>query len=183
MIKITFERTLSNAYGLYDYRIVPFDGDNYNTITGVITLNDVQIGTMTLYELFDNTNLGDMCYQIPGDVAILAEVLCDYDGNLLSKYACRNGHLVILDNIHIDPEYRNKGYGSLVIKHLMQTLNDAYNHEIEMLVLYASIYDLHDCEEMSLDCFNAHADRLVKFYSKAGFELVENYVMIQRKEW
>ena len=121
MISVKFERTLSNAYGLYDYRIVPFDGDNYNTITGVIKLGETEIGNMTLYELDGDTNLGDMYCQIPGDIAILAEVLCDHNGKLLPQYVCHNGHLVILDSIYIDPEYRNKGYGSLIMKHLMKT--------------------------------------------------------------
>ena len=180
MLEVRLERHECDAYGLYDYRVVPFGGTPYVTIIGTICVDGEEIGRMTMYELDSNINLYDMAYQIPGDVLVISEQICDNNG-IIKKEFCINDKVVILDNLNIDPEYRGKGYGSLVAKHLLVYLNDAYHHQIDAVVLYASMYEIEDCEEMDLTTFNNHADKLVKFYKKAGFEEIQYNVMIKKK--
>ena len=180
MLEVSLERHECDAYGLYDYRVVPFGGTPYVTIIGTICVDGEEIGRMTMYELDSNINLYDMAYQIPGDVLVIAEQICDNNGNIKKEF-CINDNFVILDNLSIDPEYRGKGYGSLIAKHLLVYLNDAYHHQIDAVVLYASMYEIEDCEEMDLPTFNNHADKLVKFYKKAGFEEIQYNVMIKKK--
>ena len=180
MLEVRLERHECDAYGLYDYRVVPFGGTPYVTIIGTICVDGEEIGRMTMYELNADINLYDMAYQIPGDVLIISEQICDNNGNIKKEF-CINDKFVILDNLNIDPEYRGKGYGSLVAKHLLVYLNDAYHHQIDAVVLYASMYEIEDCEEMDLPTFNNHSDKLVKFYEKAGFEEIQYNVMIKKK--
>ena len=180
MLNVRLERHECEAYGLYDYRVVPFGGTPYVTIIGTICIDDEEIGRMTMYELDANANLYDMAYQIPGDFLVISEQICENNGNL-KKELNINDKFVILDNLNIDPEYRGKGYGSLVAKHLLVYLNDAYHHQIDAVVLYASMYEIEDCEEMDLPTFNNHSDKLVKFYEKAGFSEIQCNVMIKKK--
>jgi GNAT superfamily N-acetyltransferase len=180
MLEVKLTRTTCDAYGLYDYRVVPFGGTPYITIFGEILVNGEQVGRITMYELNADINLYDMACQIPGDILVIAEQICDNDGCIKTEFNI-NDKFVIVDNIEIDPEYRGKGYGSLVAKHLLVYLNDAYNHQIDAVVLYASMYEIEDCEEMDLPTFNNHSDKLVKFYKKAGFDEIQCSVMIKKK--
>lgn len=179
MLKIQLTRTTCDAYGLYDYRVIPFGGTPYITISGEIYLDDEQIGRMTMYELSNDINLEEMAYQIPGDILVIAENICDNNGKIKEEYAV-NEKFVILDNIFIEPEYRNKGYGTLAVKHLFTTLNDAYNWKIGTIVVYASAYDFDDIEEANIDILNNNSEKLIKFYQKSKFEHIGNNVMIRK---
>ena len=180
MLEVKLTRTTCDAYGLYDNRVVPFGGTPYETIIGDICLDGKEIGRMTMYELSADINLYDMELQIPGDILVIAEQICDHQGYLRKDFCIQN-KFVILDNINIDPEYQKNGYGTLVTKSLLVYLNDAYNHEIDAVILYASMYEIDDCEEMYLSTFNNHSDKLVKFYKNAGFEEINCNVMIKKK--
>ena len=179
MLEVKLTRTTCDAYGLYDYRVVPFGGTPYITIVGEIFVDGEQIGRMTMYELDADINLFDMEYQIPGDSMIIAEHICNNNGTIKNEYV--EDKFVILDNLFIDPEYRNKGYGSLVVKDLLVCLNDAYEHRIDSVILYASMYDFDDCEEMNLETFNKQSERLIKFYTKAGFSNIGDGIMLLKK--
>ncbi len=178
MLKVKLTRTQSDAYGLYDYRVIPFGGDQYVTITGEILIDDEIIGNMTMYELSGDVNLYDMAYQVPGDTLTIAEQICDMDGFIRKSFAIED-KFVILDNIRIEPEYRNNGYGSIIMQNILVYLNDAYNHSIDSVVLYTGVLD--DMEGMDINALNNHCDRLVKFYEKAGFSNAGFNVMIKKK--
>lgn len=180
MLKVKLIRTTTDAYGLYDDRVMPFGGNPYITITAEICLNDEVIGRAILYELAADINLYDMMYQIPGDIGVIADQICDINGNILSKFGISD-KFVILDNLYIEPEYRNNGYGTLVAKHLLEYLNDAYNHTVDAVFLYASIYEIEDCEEMDLSTFNNYSNKLIRFYEQSGFTEIRNNVMIKKK--
>ena len=177
-VVVKFERTITNAYGIQDNYVMSINSQTYHTITGEIFKDDESIGKLTLYEIAGYIDLGDMSLQIPGDTAVIADAICDYNGNL--KYD-NIENLVILDQMHLEPEYRNQGYGSLVAKSLMTMLNDAYGHNIDLIVLYASIFDVETYRDAPIGTFEKDVDRLVKFYEKAGYEHLENNVMIKMK--
>ena len=180
MLKVKLAKDQCDAYGLYDCRVVSFGGTPYATITGEIFVEDEEIGRMTMYELDADVNLCDMALQIPGDVLVIAEQICDMDGNIMSKHGIEN-KFVILDSLFIEPEYRNLGYGTMVVKNLLTYLNDAYDHKIDAVVLYASMYEIEDCEEMDLPTFNNCSKKLVHFYERSGFAEIRDGVMIKKK--
>jgi GNAT superfamily N-acetyltransferase len=180
MLELKLERCACDCYGFEDYRIIPFGGIPYVTILGTIIVDDEEIGNVTMYELSSDINLMDMAYQIPGDTLVIAEHICDSNGNVKSVYV-GNDKFVILDKIYIEPEYRNKGYGTLIAKHLLMTLNDAYDHNIDSIILYASMYEIEDCEEMDLPTFNDQSEKLIRFYEKAGYVNSGNGIMIKKK--
>ena len=180
MLKVKLAKDQCDAYGLYDERVVSFGGTPYATITGEILLGDEQIGRVTMYELNADVNLCDMSLQIPGDVLVIAEQICDINGNIMSKYGIKN-KFVILDNLFIEPEYRNKGYGSIVAKNILTYINDAFDNNIDAVVLYASMYEVEDCEEMDLQTFNNSSQKLVCFYERSDFTEIRDGVMIKKK--
>lgn len=180
MLKVKFAKDQCDAYGLYDERVLSFGGTPYATITGEIYLNDEIIGRMTLYELAADINLYEMMYQIPGDIGVITDQICDTNGNISSKLGI-NDKFVILDNLFIEPEYRNKGYGSIVAKNILTYINDAYDNNIDAVVLYASMYEIEDCEEMDLATFNSQCDALRVFYEKAGYTHMNFNVMMKKK--
>ena len=176
-ITVKFEKTLTNAYGLYDNYVMPYAAPVYLTITGEILKDDVVIGRLTMYELDGNIELQNMCLQIPGDIAVIADVVCDRNGKI--KYDLDK--FVILDQIYIEPEYRNQGYGSEIMRKLTVMLNDAYNHSIDAILLYASIFDVEEYFSAPIGKFEQDVERLVRFYERNGFENIENNVMIKMK--
>jgi GNAT superfamily N-acetyltransferase len=180
MLKVKLTKDQCDAYGLCDERVVSFGGTPYATITGEIFMGDEEIGKMTMYELDADVNLCDMALQIPGDVFVIADAICDLDGNLLAKYGIKN-KFVLLDNLFIEPQYRNLGYGTTVANNLLTYLNDNYNNQIDAVVLYASMYEIEDCEEMDLPTFNARCDTLRVFYEKAGYTHMNFNVMMKKK--
>lgn len=177
MITVKFDRTLTNAYGFEEGRIMLYSAPTYVTINGEIYKDNIKIGEMTLYEIDGSLNFAAMSMQVPGDTGVIADVICNATGRL--KYDTEK--FVILDQIHIDPEYRNQGYGSQIMKGIMETLNDACNHTIDMMVLYASIFDIDEYIGCPIGKFEADVARLVGFYERAGFKHVENNVMIKMK--
>ena len=180
MLKVKLTRTTCDAYGLYDDRVVPFGGTPYITINADICLDDEKIGYMILHELNSDINLYDMMYQVPGDIGVIADQICDLNGNIKKSFNIQN-KLVILDTLYIEPEYRNRGYGALAAKHLLVYLNNAYEHTIDAVVLYASMYEIEDCEEMDIETFNTQSERLVRFYERAGYTNINLGVMIKKK--
>lgn len=177
MIIVKFERTLTNAYGLVDNYVMPYNAPTYTTITGKILKDDIEIGNLTMYELDGSVNLGDMSLQIPGDVAVIADAICNNDGTLKYKV----DKVALLDQIYIEPEYRGNGYGTIVVKDLITMLNDACNNEIDMIVLYASIFDIDEYISAPIGKFEKDVARLVSFYERAGFTQMENNVMLMKK--
>lgn len=176
-ITVKLDKTLTNAYGIYDDYVMPYAAPVYTTITGEILRNNDVVGRMTMYELDGNIELQDMRLQIPGDIAVIAEAVCGSNGKI--KYDL--DRFIILDQMYIEPEYRNQGYGNEVLRQLNSMLNGEFGSNIDAILLYASIFDVEEYFSAPIGKFEQDVERLVRFYERNGFCNIENNVMIKMK--
>ena len=88
---------------------------------------------------------------------------------------------MILDQITIEKEYRGKGIGSGVVKHLLYMLNYQFGSGC-VIFLYASDYEAAKEYGFDSDEYRAGCNRLISFYKRLGFRLIKNNVLVYREE-
>lgn len=76
--------------------------------------------------------------------------------------------VIFVEGIYVRPEYRRQGYGTAILREL-------YDHCPRGTVLALEVSEFSDAEKMGMDSLRA-------FYTKNGFEVVKDNLMIKTKE-
>ena len=118
---VEFKREPGYYFHFQDDKYTAFDTceDEPISITGTITLDDKQIGSLQIYELDNDCSFYSKCDGFSDDCATIAETICGEDGNVQKEYlpkCAKYDVLFILDRISIDAEYRGQGIGSSIVK-------------------------------------------------------------------
>ena len=179
---VTFERTNRVTYD--------FDGDQFKAfddseeepvpILGEIFADDEKMGELVLYGLHNDTDFFDQCDALHGDFAVIAAAICGKSGAVLKKYVpdiSQYESIYILDNITINKEYRGHGIGSAIVKNLLKMITYQFG---DASVLFLCASDFESAKEYGFDSreYKAGTQRLIKFYSKLGFRVIKDNIMV-----
>lgn len=88
------------------------------------------------------------------------DVIGAYEGELLQAYALmyrpKEGRIVLLDYLAVEPDFRNKGIGSL----LLRQLRDYYQQTADVLMI--------ECERPKAAPDELEARKRIRFYTRSG---------------
>ena len=173
--------------------IYSFDENQFNVIDdseeepisiyGEVFIDGNKIGELTLYELNNDKDFFDLCDAVSEDCSIVAKTICGKSGAVLKKYLSKDSEyeaIYILDNIKIDKKYRGQGIGSAIIKNLLKMISYQFE-EASTLFLCASDFEV--AEEYGFDSheYEERKNRMIKFYSKLGFHIIRDNIMVYHK--
>ena len=85
--------------------------------------------------------------------------------------------IYILDKITINKEYRNQGIGSAIIKNLLKMIRYQFG-EGSTIFLCASDYETAEQYGFESDEYEKGKNRLIQFYTRLGFHVVQDNVMV-----
>lgn len=159
-------------------------GEELVAIHGEILIDDKKIGSICLYELYNEGDVLDQCDSVSGDCDAIAAAICGKSGRILSRYLSGESQcepVYILDRIEISKEYRNRGIGSTIIKNLLNMLNYQYGYG-RTLFLCASDYESLARYGFDSDEYINGKKRLIRFYKRLGFRVVKDNVMVLNKK-
>ena len=98
------------------------------------------------------------------------DVLGAYDGESLLAYALmyrpQEGRIVLLDYLAVEPEWRNRGIGSM----LLHQLQEYYRETADVLMV--------ECERPKAAPDEAEARKRIRFYTKAGAKLTSARIFL-----
>lgn len=184
--KVTLERNNLISHQFTDNRYYPTDlsDEELAVIHGEILIGDKKIGSICLYELYNEGNVPHQCDSVSADCGVIATAICGMSGRILSRYLSGETQyepVYILDQIEISKEYRNQGIGSTIIKNLLNMLNYQYGYG-QTLFLCASDYESSARYGFDSDEYNNGKKRLIRFYKKLGFRVVKDNIMVLNKD-
>ncbi len=182
---VKFERESTCYFTFEDSKCIPTDSYEYEPakIFGTITnFDEKTIGTLDIYEFENDFDFFNKCDALSDDCFTIAENICSKQGNILKKYLPKNleyNTIFILDKISIDSEYRGKGIGTNVIKHLLQMLNYQLGYGCAIF-LCASEYE--SAEKYGFDSkeYSDGCKRLKNFYENAGYSKIKNNIYVYK---
>lgn len=184
--EVILERNHLVCYHFTDGNYYPTDSSEEEpvAILGKILIGDKRIGSICLYELYNEGDVFDQCDSVSADCANIAEAICGKSGRILSRYLSGESQyepVYILDQIEISKEYRNQGIGSTIIKNLLNMLNYQYGYG-RTLFLCASDYESSARYGFDSDEYKNGKKRLIRFYKRIGFRVVKDNIMVLNKK-
>jgi len=182
---VTLDRTNTITYDFDGDQFEVFDDseDEPVSILGEILIDGNKIGELTLYELNNDKDFFELCDARSKDCSEVAKAICGKSGAVLKRYLAKDSEyeaIYILDNITIDKEYRGQGIGAAVVKNLLKMITYQFG-EASTLFLCAS--DFEAAKEHGFDSheYEEGRNRLIKFYSKLGFRVIKDNIMVYHK--
>ena len=184
--EVTLERNNLVRHQFTDGNYSPTDwfDEEPLAINGEILIDDKKIGSICLYELYNEGDVQDRCDSVGGACEAIAAAICGKPGRILSRYlsgASQYEPVYILDQIEINKEYRNQGIGSTVIKNLLNMLNYQYCYG-RTLFLCASDYESSSRYGFDSDGYKNGEKRLIRFYNRIGFRVVKDNIMVLNRK-
>ena len=183
--EVILERNNSICHQFTDDNYYPTDSSEEPVaIHGEILIEDKKIGSICLYELYNEGDVLDQCDSVSEDCAAIAVAICGKSGRILSRYLSGESQyepVYILDRIEISKEYRNRGIGSTIIKNLLNMLNYQYGYG-RTLFLCASDYESSDRYGFDSDEYKNGKKRLIRFYKRIGFRVVKDSIMVLNRK-
>ena len=179
---VILERKGSTGYHFEDDQFEPFDTNEESptTIFGEVFHDGNEIGQIVLYEFYNNREFLSRCDSISGDCSCVAGATCGKSGAILKKYLSGESEydcIYILDKITINKEYRNQGIGSAIIKNLLKMIRYQFG-EGSTIFLCASDYETAKQYGFESDEYEKGKNRLIQFYTRLGFRVVKDNVMV-----
>ena len=179
--EVILERRNSVIHNFYDGEYQPYDDiEDPAQICGEIIIDNKCIGSIRLYELYNDDRFRDRCDSVHGDVETVASAICGKSGAVLKKYLSEESaydYIYILDEIRIDKEYRNCGIGSVVIKNLFKMLNYQFDSG-STIFLCASDFESAAKYGFESEEYKNGKKRLIQFYKRMGFRVVKDNIMV-----
>ncbi len=180
--EVTFSQGPDVIFCFKDGKCVPFDTEEQDSclVEGTISVDDKTIGQLTLYKLYPDCNLLDICDSISGDCESVASVICGKRGTVLKKHLPSQvwyPAIYILDRICIEDQYRGKGIGSAVIKNLLTMLKYKFGDD-GVIFLCAGDFEAALSYGFESQEYKTGCDRLVAFYERLGFKVLKGKVMM-----
>ena len=184
--EVTLEHNNSVCHQFTDGNYSPTDSSDEEpvAINGEILIDDKKIGSIRLYELYNEGDVLDQCYSLSADCEAIATAICGKSGRILSRYLSGESQyepVYILDQIEINKEYRNQGIGSTIIKNLLNMLNYQYGSG-RTLFLCASDYESSARYGFESDEYKNGEKRLIRFYKRIGFRIVKDNIMVLKRK-
>lgn len=182
---VTLERTNPITYDFDGDRFDVFDDseDEPVAIVGEILIDGNKIGEITLYEFNNDQEFFELCDARSGDCSVIAKAICGKSGAVLKKYLTKDSEyeaIYILDNITIDKEYRGQGIGAAIVKNLLKMITYQFG-EASNLFLCASDFEAAKEHGFESPEYEEGRNRLIKFYSKLGFRVIKDNIMVYHK--
>ncbi len=180
--EIKLERINSIIHSFYDGYYEPYDSveDEPSVICGNICIEDESIGSIRLYELYNDKNFFSSLDSVSEDCSMIARAVCGKSGAVLKKYLSGESEydlVYILDQITIDKKFRNCGIGSVIIKNLLKMINYQFGHG-STVFLCASDYESAEQYGFESSEYEEGKNRLIEFYKKLGFRIVKDNIMV-----
>ena len=179
---VTLERCNDMFFSFENGKCDPIEmnEDEPSCISGCISVDDKQIGSVILYEFYNECDFYDMCDALSGDCEVIASAICGKRGTVLKKYLPNQSEfeaIFILDHISIDNEYRGKGIGSDIIKNLLHMLRFQFGDGCS---IFLCVSDYESAKEYGFDSdeYKIGCTRLINFYKQLGFVVVKDNVMV-----
>ena len=173
-LSITFEKIVDAPFVFVnDKPEFLYDDAPLTCISGEITYGNQTIGKIRLYEIMNNKMFYESCEEESGDLELIAKTICRGHHYIKSNLVERYKSVLILDNIHVDKEYRGKGIGQLIMSNLQDMMKTQFH--IDTIFLVAGAYEFNNDDTQ--DEYETQSDKLVGFYNRCGFNLIKNRVM------
>ena len=184
--EVILERNNSVCHQFTDDNYYPTDSSDEEPVAihGEILIDGKNIGSLCLYELYNEGNGPDQCDSVSADCGVIAAAICGKSGRILSRYLSGKTQcepVYILDQIEISNEYRNRGIGSTIIKNLLNMLNYQYGSG-RTLFLCASDYESSSRYGFDSDEYKNGEKRLIRFYKRIGFWVVKDNIMVLNRK-
>lgn len=182
---VTLDRTNPITYEFDEDQFEIFDDseDEPISVFGEIFIDGNKIGELTLYEMNNDREFFELCDARSGDCSTIAKAICGKSGAVLKKYLAKESKyepIYILDNIKIDREYRGQGIGAAVVKNLLKMITYQFG-QASTLFLCASDFEAADQYGFDSVEYEEGRNRLIKFYSKLGFRVIKDNIMVYHK--
>lgn len=132
-----------------------------------MTYMDVWMSEEVGYSVFDLFDL------IDSEKQGVCEYLFDFDGEPNDKYVGIDKDVLYIDEIFIEKNYRNMGIGSLIVKEFPKLIRQILKLRPGCIVLLANPFEIDEKEFKPIRDKNK-IERLIKFYTKNGFERIDN---------
>lgn len=133
---------------------------------------DNEVGTCDVKEIVINgmKDVADVQYladiDSQGFINAVSELITITDIEDISR-------LYFIKELQIKEEYRNKGYGRVLLRAVMRDIYMNTNDDVTV-VLEACPFITEGNDEERIAYENANIDRLTKFYNKEGFERIRD---------
>ena len=180
--EIRLERLNSIVHNFCDGHYEPYDSaeDEPSVICSKICIEGENIGSIRLYELYNDKNFFSFLDSVSGDCSVIACVICGKSGAVLKKYLSDESEydlVYVLDQITIDKKFRNCGIGSVIIKNLLKMINYQFGRG-STVFLCASDYETAKQYGFESSEYKEGTNRLIEFYKKLGFRIVKDNIMV-----
>lgn len=164
-----------------DYHAIELhEGEPQPVYAKILDDGDMAIGEVTGFLLYNETDFFARCDCVSGDCCVIAEAVCKKNGAVYAKYVSKEysyEQIFILDKIHVDELYRNKGIATAVIKNLPSILTYEFSYAGNTIFLYASDYIAAAEYGFDSEEYRLGTERLKRFYQKLGYKTVKGHVM------
>lgn len=131
------------------------------TYMDVWMAEEVGYGVFDLFDLIDSEKQG------------VCEYLFDFDGEQNDKYVGIDKDVLYIDKIFIEKKYRNMGIGGLIVKELPKLIRQILKLRPGCIVLLANPFEIEE-KEFKPTRDKKKIEKLIKFYTKNGFERIDN---------
>ena len=123
----------------------------------------------------DVNNFLELCDMVSADLYHMAVAITDKKGHVKKSICPPENNIMYIENIYVEEKYRGLGIGKYLIDNINNLFFRSLNYTHYTFILTPSPQIKHGKHSLrdSENATNMEKERLIKFYKKCGYKLIE----------